>query len=72
MSGEKILIVVGLVLVTIGIIWHFGGKIIPFGKLPGDISIEHGNFHIYFPITTCLVISLILTLAFWIFQRFFR
>ena len=41
----------------------------PLGKLPGDISIHRGNSSFYFPIVTCLLISLVLTLLSWLFRR---
>ncbi|MEK6921047.1 MAG: DUF2905 domain-containing protein [Nanoarchaeota archaeon] len=57
----KILIIGGFVLVAVGLFWQFGSKYLPLGKLPGDISIEKENFKLYFPITTSIVISLILS-----------
>ncbi|MEN2984037.1 MAG: DUF2905 domain-containing protein [Dictyoglomaceae bacterium] len=60
----KWLIVLGIILVILGIFLAYGSKILPLGRLPGDIRIERKNFVFYFPITTCLVISLILTLIF--------
>lgn len=65
----KVLIIVGLVLVVVGaLIWLFPK--IPFiGKLPGDIYVEKENFRVYFPITTCIIISIIITLLFMLFKR---
>ena len=54
----KTLIVMGLVLVVIGLLWQVGGKYLQLGKLPGDIVIEKGNTRFYFPIVTCIVISI--------------
>ena len=65
----KILIVSGLVLLCIGLFISFGGKFNFLGKLPGDIHIERDNFSFYFPLGTCLLISLLLSLAFWFFKR---
>ena len=59
---SKTLIVSGVVLIVLGVIWHFSNGNIPFGKLPGDIRIEKGNSKIYIPITTCLLISGVLSL----------
>ena len=59
---SKTLIVSGVVLIVLGVIWHFSSGNIPFGKLPGDIRIEKGNSKIYIPITTCLLISGVLSL----------
>jgi hypothetical protein len=59
----------GLVLVVVGLCFWFGPKIPWLGKLPGDISVERENFRFYFPLTTCIPISLILTLLVWLFRR---
>ncbi len=61
----KLFIFIGLLLVVIGIVFIVGNKIPFIGKLPGDIAIERNNFNFYFPITTCIVISIILSLIFW-------
>lgn len=57
----KILILIGLVLVVVGTIMEFAPNL-PLGRLPGDIRIERENFSFYFPITTCILISLLLML----------
>lgn len=57
----KILILIGLVLVVVGTIMEFAPNF-PLGRLPGDIRIERENFSFYFPITTCILISLLLML----------
>lgn len=64
----KWLIWLGLVLVLIGICWPVVRKL-GIGSLPGDIFIRKGGFTFYFPVVTCLVISLILTVIFWLFNR---
>lgn len=63
---QKALIILGLVIVAIGLLWPWLSSL-PLGRLPGDIAIERGNTKIYFPIVTCLVISVLLTAAFRIF-----
>ena len=65
----KLLIIVGLVLLVAGLAWPFLSKL-GLGRLPGDIVIrgEHGGF--YFPIVTCILISLILSGIFWLIGRF--
>jgi len=66
----KLLIGMGIVLIiigVIGVIFLFGNKIPFLGKLPGDIYIRRGHFTFYFPLSTCLIISLILTLILTIF-----
>ncbi|WP_454781043.1 DUF2905 domain-containing protein [Legionella sp. WA2022007384] len=65
---QKILIIIGIILLIIGIFWPFITKL-GLGKLPGDIIIHKGNFTFYFPITTCILISLIITLIFWFFYK---
>lgn len=64
----KHLIIIGVVLVIIGGIFLLGQKI-GLGKLPGDIYIQKGNFTFFFPVVTCIIISLILTLIAKIFRR---
>jgi hypothetical protein len=65
----KLLFVVGLVLAVVGLlIWSGLGRGW-FGQLPGDVSVSRGNFSFHFPIVTCLVISLILTVVMWLFRR---
>jgi len=64
----KFLIFLGILIILLGLIFTFGGKIPYLGRLPGDIIIHRGNFHFYFPIKTCILISLILTFIFWIIK----
>ena len=65
----KFIIILGIVFVVIGGIFLLIGKIPFIGRLPGDIYIQKKNFHFYFPVVTCLVISFVLTL---ILSLFFR
>jgi hypothetical protein len=60
----KILVLVGLVLAALGGLLWLGGKLPWFGRLPGDIHIDREHFKLYFPLTTCLLISILLTLLF--------
>ena len=64
----KVLIIAGLVLVVVGILW-LAGERLGLGRLPGDMVIERGNTRIYFPIVTSIVISIVLSLALWLFSR---
>jgi hypothetical protein len=66
---NRFLILIGLVLVAAGLLWPYLARL-GLGRLPGDIAIrgEHGGF--YFPVVTCLVISLVLSLIFWLAGRF--
>lgn len=58
----KFIILMGIILVVVGGLFLLMGKIPFIGRLPGDIYIQKKNFHFYFPIVTCLLISFILTL----------
>jgi len=69
MHPGKLLIIIGLTLAACGAWWLWGGKIPLLGRLPGDIRIEKENFSFYFPLGTCLLISLILSLLAWLFRR---
>lgn len=66
----KLLILIGVVLILAGIVIHFHGRIPFLGRLPGDIRIERENFRFYFPITTSILISLLITLMLYLFNRF--
>ena len=65
----NMLIGIGIVLILIGIIMTFGPKIPWIGKLPGDLSIQRENFSFYFPLTTCIIMSIILSLLLYLFKR---
>jgi hypothetical protein len=69
-SVSKFLIVAGVVIIGIGLIWAFLGRFINLGRLPGDIAVEKGNFKFYFPIVTCIVISVALTLISYLVRWF--
>ena len=66
---SKTLIFFGLVLIIAGVVFAIFGKIPGLGKLPGDIYFRRGTFTFYFPLTTCLLLSLLLTLVFTIFGK---
>jgi hypothetical protein len=68
MNIGRLLIISGAILLVAGLVWPFLARL-GFGRLPGDIVIERGNFRFYFPIVTSLVISVVLTLLFWLFRR---
>jgi hypothetical protein len=65
---QKSLIVIGLLLVAAGLAWPWLRRI-PFGRLPGDIHVVRDGFSFSFPIVTCIVISIIVSLLLWIFRR---
>jgi hypothetical protein len=62
---NRFLILAGLVLVAVGLLWPYLTRL-GLGRLPGDIAVrgEHGGF--YFPVVTCLLVSLVLSLLFWL------
>ena len=68
MEIGKTLIVVGAVLIGAGLLWLVGSRL-GLGHLPGDIVIERENFRLYLPLGTCLLISVVLSAAFWIIGR---
>jgi Protein of unknown function (DUF2905) len=66
----KFVFIIGVILVAAGaVLWRFPGFFGWMGKLPGDISIQKGNFSFYFPVVTCVLLSIILTLLSWLFRR---
>ncbi len=65
----KIRALFGAVLVVVGLALWFGPKVPWLGRLPGDIAIERGSFRFYFPLATCILISLVLTLIAWLFRK---
>jgi hypothetical protein len=68
----KFIILAGVIIVVIGIIIYiFSDKLSFLGKLPGDIRIEKENFRFYFPITTMIILSILLTVIINIIKRFF-
>jgi len=68
----KILILFGILLLFLGVIFTFFGKVPYFGKLPGDIYVKKENFTFYFPLTTCILISIILSLIFYFIFKFLK
>jgi hypothetical protein len=64
----RTLVTLGIILIVAGIAWPWLGKL-GFGRLPGDIVIERENFRFYFPITSMIIVSLVLSLIFWLFRK---
>jgi hypothetical protein len=67
-----ILIIVGLLVTGIGLIWLVTPSIPWLGKLPGDIRVEQEGLHFYFPLTTCIILSLLMTGILWLIRYFTR
>ncbi len=65
----KSLILIGIVITFIGIAFVFAGKIPWLGRLPGDLYIKRDNFTVYFPLATSILLSVIVSLLFWLFRR---
>lgn len=61
-EAARIIIILGAALIALGVMLPYAAKLDFFGKLPGDIKIERENFSFYFPIATCIVLSILLTL----------
>lgn len=65
----RTLIVLGLVLLAAGLYISFGPRIPWLGKLPGDIAFKRENFSFYFPLTTSILLSVLISLILWLFRR---
>ncbi|MEO8473865.1 MAG: DUF2905 domain-containing protein [Chryseolinea sp.] len=65
----KLLIIVGIVCIISGLFIIHGPKIPWLGKLPGDISVEKDNLKFFFPITTCIIVSIVFSLLLYLYQR---
>ncbi|SDE00335.1 Protein of unknown function [Massilia sp. PDC64] len=65
---QKLLIILGLVLLAAGLLWPWLRRL-PLGRLPGDIHVVREGFSFNFPIVTCLIISIVVSIVLWIFRR---
>lgn len=65
----KLLVLIGLVIVGAGVVLLLSDKIPWLGRLPGDITVKRDNFTFYFPLATSILISVILSLLFWLFRK---
>ena len=64
----RFLIVLGLAILAVGLLWPVLSRL-GLGRLPGDIVIQRDNFTFYFPLATCILVSMLLTAVFWLFNR---
>ncbi|MBX2890592.1 MAG: DUF2905 domain-containing protein [Saprospiraceae bacterium] len=72
-AWPKILIGVGLALVVVGLLaWALQGRLNWLGRLPGDIRMEREHFRFYFPVTTLILLSMLLNLLVWAFRKFLQ
>lgn len=65
---QRILIILGVILIVVGLLWPLLMKL-RLGRLPGDIFIQGEHVNFYFPLTTSILLSLLLTLIFWLLNR---
>lgn len=70
-SLGRLLIVIGILLIVLGLILTYSNffTLLKLGRLPGDISYRRGSFSFYFPLTTCVVLSIILMLIIYLFKK---
>jgi len=68
MDMQRFLIGLGLVILAVGIVWPILWRI-GLGRLPGDIAYERDGTTFYFPLVTCILISVVLSVLFWLFNR---
>ncbi len=64
----RMLIFAGVALIVAGVVWSVAERF-GLGRLPGDIAIERENFRFYFPVTTSILISIVMSLLVWLFRR---
>lgn len=65
---SRLLIIIGLILVALGLLWPWLTRL-GLGRLPGDLVIERDGFTVYFPITTAILVSILLSLILWLIGR---
>jgi len=65
----RVLMLVGAGFFVLGVVLTFAGKLPWLGRLPGDVFVERGPVTFYFPLATCLLLSVVLSLVFWLFRR---
>jgi len=65
---QQFLIILGITLLIAGLLWPWLSRL-PFGRLPGDLSIQRENFSFHFPLMTSILVSIVLTLLLWLFRK---
>lgn len=68
MDLQRLLIILGLAILAVGLAWPWLGKL-GLGRLPGDIAIKRDDFAFYFPITTSIIVSVVISLILWLFRK---
>ena len=69
MNSGKLLIAFGLLIALVGVVIVLAGRLPWLGRLPGDIHLQRGNWTFYFPLATSILVSVVLTLVFWLIGR---
>lgn len=64
----RLLVVIGVAFVAVGLAWPLITKL-GLGRLPGDIRVEREGFSLFFPITTCIIISIVISILVWLFRK---
>jgi hypothetical protein len=65
---QRFLIIAGIVAVALGLAWPWLARV-GLGRLPGDLHVERGGLSFYFPLTTSILVSLVVSLVIWLFRR---
>ena len=65
---QRILIIIGALIVAVGLLWPWLSRL-PFGRLPGDFVVDRPGFRFYFPLTTSIIVSLVISLLIRLFRR---
>ena len=65
---QKTLILLGIAILAVGLLWPWLGKL-PIGRLPGDIIIDRPHLKVYIPITTMIVVSLVISIILWLIKK---
>jgi hypothetical protein len=65
---QRTLIVIGLLVVVIGLLWPWVSQL-PLGRLPGDIVVDRPGFRFYFPVTTMIICSIVISAVLWLFRH---
>jgi hypothetical protein len=65
----KSLIILGCIIAAAGVLLMLSGKLPWLGRLPGDINVKKENFSVFFPITTCILVSLIISFILWLIRK---
>lgn len=66
------LVIVGVLIAGMGLVWLLASSVPWLGKLPGDVSVEGENFSFYFPIVTCIILSVLLSAVVWLIRYLLR